>query len=360
MVPSAGASWLRTRMAIDLDNVDGGVLCHGCGYDLRAHPDQARCPECGESVAEARRLAAVPGRPKWADSDPRWRRRLLAGLWLLVFLPVMDFVRAFGWASKLPVPQVFDFRGVIQSLDDTLLARNNLFQIVLFTSGAVLLFSRERGLRASRLDWTRRWGILCSYVSFLLSISSILFVASLVLIGIGAVFLRLPAEHQPAATKWIVTASSAYMLYGAHPMTGAGLTLIASSATAVLFACVPLFAALRSAGAKRAAAILVAPLALFAATCLLRVGLSFFVNDPTLFEHELFFRPKILAEQIAEMVNRGAGFSVAVGFWVEAAKWCAVLTIAIWLSVARIRAKGRVLAATITTHPSATSTPRHA
>jgi threonine synthase len=25
--------------------------CHRCGYDLRAHPPDGKCPECGESVA---------------------------------------------------------------------------------------------------------------------------------------------------------------------------------------------------------------------------------------------------------------------------------------------------------------------
>jgi hypothetical protein len=41
-----------------------GLVCHRCEYDLRAHPPEGRCPECGEPVAgqgEWRR--SLVGRP---------------------------------------------------------------------------------------------------------------------------------------------------------------------------------------------------------------------------------------------------------------------------------------------------------
>src|SRR2546421_11765089 len=85
--------------------------CQICGYDLRAHPQDGKCPECGASVAESRRLAAIPRRPAWRDSDPRWRRRMLAGAWILVLLPLMDALQTFGWASSVPLPAVFDIPG---------------------------------------------------------------------------------------------------------------------------------------------------------------------------------------------------------------------------------------------------------
>src|SRR5258707_3351024 len=75
----------RGEMSADLP-------CHICGYDLRAHPQDGKCPECGASVAESRRLAANPRRPAWRDSDPRWRRRMLAGVWILVLVPLMDLL----------------------------------------------------------------------------------------------------------------------------------------------------------------------------------------------------------------------------------------------------------------------------
>src|SRR5687767_4909310 len=65
------------------------LVCRVCGYNLCAHPDDGKCPECGESVAESRRWAAVPRRPKWRDSDPRWLRRMLVGTWSLVLLLLM-------------------------------------------------------------------------------------------------------------------------------------------------------------------------------------------------------------------------------------------------------------------------------
>src|SRR3954470_16323763 len=87
--------------------------CHLCGYDLRAHPPDGKCPECGASVAEAVRVAAIPRRPAWRDSDPRWRRRMLAGAWILVLLPLMQALIAFGWASKLRMPSFLDVQGMV-------------------------------------------------------------------------------------------------------------------------------------------------------------------------------------------------------------------------------------------------------
>src|SRR3982751_830079 len=77
--------------------------CHSCGYDLRAHPQDGQCPECGASVAESRRLAAIPRRPAWRDADPRWRRRMIAGAWILVLLPLTNVLQRFGWTSGVPV-----------------------------------------------------------------------------------------------------------------------------------------------------------------------------------------------------------------------------------------------------------------
>ena len=88
------------------------LLCDRCGYDLRAHPEDGKCPECGMSVAESRRMAAIPvGRPG-RDSDPRWRRRMLAGVWVLVLSAAhervdgvrMDLERARAERFRFPRP----------------------------------------------------------------------------------------------------------------------------------------------------------------------------------------------------------------------------------------------------------------
>src|SRR5262249_10316918 len=144
--------------------ISAELLCDRCGYDVRAQPADGVCPECGSSVAESRKWAPIPRRPAWQDSDPRWRRRILAGLWVLVFLPLMAVLGAFGWASRIPVTSVFDYRGAVRTLDETFCSTDGVFEPLVFCIGVVLLFSKERGRRRNHLDWTRRWGVLCSYV----------------------------------------------------------------------------------------------------------------------------------------------------------------------------------------------------
>src|SRR3954467_11961125 len=113
---------------------------HVCGYDLRAPPHDGRCPECGASVAESRRMAAVPRRPAWRDADPRWRRRVVAGAWVLGFLPLMDALDVFEWTSHVPVPSPFDERFGIRTLGDTLVTGPSVYAPLAFCVGAALLF----------------------------------------------------------------------------------------------------------------------------------------------------------------------------------------------------------------------------
>src|SRR6476620_10726253 len=134
-------------MTAQTDEMPVDLPCHRCGYDLRAHPRDGKCPECGASVAESSRLAALPLRPAWRDSDPRWRRRMLAGAWVLVLLPLMDALNAFGWASSVPVPNIFGY-GAVRTLDDTFVCnpvpRLEVYPPLVFCIGVVLLFSKER------------------------------------------------------------------------------------------------------------------------------------------------------------------------------------------------------------------------
>ncbi len=41
-----------------------GVPCPQCGYDLRGHPDRARCPECGLHVQMSVAFATAN---RWVD-----------------------------------------------------------------------------------------------------------------------------------------------------------------------------------------------------------------------------------------------------------------------------------------------------
>src|SRR5437763_16445075 len=95
---SLHASRLSFAMMTQAAEMSAELPCYRCGYDLRAHSQDGKCPECGASVAESRQMASIPRRPAWRDSDPRWRRRMLVGTWVLVLLPLIDALKAFGWA----------------------------------------------------------------------------------------------------------------------------------------------------------------------------------------------------------------------------------------------------------------------
>jgi len=317
------------------------LSCHRCGYDLRAQPPEGRCPECGTSVAESKELSIWPHRPAWRESDPRWRRRMLAGLWILVLLPLMDALQASGFASRIPVPQVFDFRGTVRTIDESLVGDFLVYAPLFFCIGIVLLFSNERGRRRNALDWTRRWGILCSYVVFLLGAVQLLFLGSLVLIGIAAVFLSIPLKYQPHTTWLFAEISSGFLRHGAQPKPSCDVALSGFSAIAMLLACIPLFNALSSIGGKRVRVILVAPLVLFSLKQLASVG-QYCVNPMSLGPTASiltgrYFRPDVLVAYFAGSPTvpylTKATFIMFVG---EAIKWCCVLGIAIWLSVAQI------------------------
>jgi hypothetical protein len=316
--------------------------CHLCGYDLRAHPQHGKCPECGESVAESRRLAAIPRRPAWRESDPRWRRRILAGVWLLVLLPLMDALKISGWASGVPVPSLFDSRIAAGTLDQTLLC-DRVYQPVIFCIGVVLLFAKERGRRPGPLDWTRRWGVLCSYVVLLLSAAQILFIGALVMVGIAAAFQSMPLKYEPRVTELFVDVSTAYLRYGPHPQRAASVVLTAFSSIAILLACIPLFDALRSSGPKRLAAILLAPLALFSLMHLAQAA-RYCIDYPRPASTDVllygqYFWPEVLLERIAGIPpGWGVSESTLGRVLIEAAKWCIVLAIAVWLTVARLAA----------------------
>jgi hypothetical protein len=333
-------------MTAHTDEMSAELPCHSCGYDLRAHPQDGKCPECGASVAESHRLAAIPRRPAWRDSDRRWRRRMLAGAWVLVLVPLMDVLQAFDWASSVPVPRVFDSRGTVRTLDDTLVSFPGVYQPLVFCIGVVLLFSKERGRRHNRLDWTRRWGVLCSYAVLLLCAAQILIITALVLAGIAALFQSMPLKYQPPVTQLFVYLSTAYLRYGAYPKEASVVVLVAFSSITVLLACFPLFDALRSSGPQRLAAILLAPLALFALMHLAQAG-RYYLGFSDLTPRDvyllgLYFRPQELARYIAGRSYWWATSQPETSvFLVEAAKWCIVLGIAVWLSIAQLLPRWR-------------------
>jgi hypothetical protein len=330
-------------MIVRNPDISAELLCHVCGYDLRAHSDDEKCPECGASVAEARRLAPFPLRPAWRDSDPRWRRRMLAGVWILVLLPLMSALTAFPTTAAIHIPNVFGFPGALR-LDETMAGYMSVYESLMFCMGTVLLFAKERGRRRNKLDWTRRWGILCTYVVLLLRAAELLLLCALVLTAIGSVFMALPLKYQPRATAFFVNVGTFYLHYGPYPHEAVDVVAAAFSSAVVLLASVPLFNALRSSGPKEFAAVVIAPLALFAVmhlcqTFLYWVGIISTATPTDIYILGTYFRPLLLAQFAARAV---AGFFpsgyVLIESLVEAAKWLIILAIAVWLSVAQITA----------------------
>jgi predicted RNA-binding Zn-ribbon protein involved in translation (DUF1610 family) len=314
--------------------------CHACGYDLRGHAADGNCPECGTPVAEARRFAAVPARPAWRDSDPRWRRRVLAGAWLLALLPLMGVLDAFKWSSRVPVPRILDLPDGYRALNNTLLSERSVYEPLAFCVGVVLLFSKERGRRRDRLDWTRRWGVLCCYVVLLLSATQVFFLAAMVLTGISASFQSMPLKYQPEVTPLFIRLSTTYMRYGPHPMSAAGVVQVAFSSIAILLACLPLFDALRSSGRKRLAAALLAPLALFSLMHLAQAAwYSLGISGATeFFRYGVYFWPEAFVSRIGDRPAWRPASGSVVAVVVELVKWCTVLGVAVWLSIAQVAA----------------------
>jgi hypothetical protein len=318
------------------------LLCYRCGYDLRAHPEDGVCPECGGSVAEARQWAAIPRRPAWKESDPRWRRRMLAGVWVLALIPLMDVLQKLGLDSHIPVPMLLS--NVPATLDNSLLSNLDLYPSILFCIGVVLLFSKESRRRASGFDWTRRWGIICTYVVALLIAVLKLLVIALVMAGISNIFMSMPPKNQPAITRTLVELSTRWLRYGPNPKDTIYCVLITFSSITILLACIPLSQALCGTGSKGAAKILLAPLALFALANIAQAGgtiigysrLSF--GDP-FYMLGPFFRPAILVwNELTIAVTPPEKLRLVI---VEAVKLSTILAIAVRLSIGQLTARRR-------------------
>ena len=107
-------------------------------------------------------------RPAWRDSDPRWRRRMIAGAWIMVLIPLVSVLRWSGATAKVPVI-LYNFQG----WDPGRLEESFVFFVfpyLAFCVGVVLFFSKERGRRSHSLDWTRRWGVLLTYLVLLIGV----------------------------------------------------------------------------------------------------------------------------------------------------------------------------------------------
>jgi len=283
---------------------------------------------------------------------------MLAATWVLLLMPFIDAVKDFGWASKVTIPNVFHFPGAL-TLDDTLFCWSGVSPLV-FCIGVVLLFSKERGRRRSQFDWTRRWGVLCSYLVLLLSAVQFFFIAALVMAGIAAIFVAIPAKYQPHTTQFFVNVSTTYIRYAPHPSYHTQAILVVVSSITVLLACAPLFNALSSTGPRRLALAILAPLAFFSVIHLAQIVHSYIVGPsralPAAINNSVYFYSDLLIGQFA---GRPAPLSLSGlefgAFVVEATKWCVILAVAVWLSIAQLAAWRRRI---IEKHPPPSRNPK--
>jgi hypothetical protein len=331
------ANWARPH-SLDLN-------CHVCGYDLRAHSEAAVCPECGTAVSKSREVAAVPIRPAWRDSDPRWRRRMLLGVWLIVLMPTMRVLHEFGITDHIPVPSVL---GPVRSLNDTYFGDGGVFDLVAFSVGIALLFSPERGRRRTWLDGTYRWGVLGCYLVMLLGVLSEMTMIALVAGGSAARFMSIPTQFQPDMTGLLATLSSSYLRFAPMPDDRGHMVLVTCSRVVILLACVPVVAALRSAGARFWAYVIVAPILGLAVAQLVLVIMAVMsvVVTPAMVLNRapLFFDSGVFASGLEQIFRPPFSLIVfpsgdAPYFYLEAIKWGTFLVIAVWLTIAQIRAK---------------------
>ncbi|MEM1013244.1 MAG: hypothetical protein AAGI46_13625 [Planctomycetota bacterium] len=226
------------------------LQCDRCGYDLRATDPDGVCPECGYAVADSIEAAKLPRRPAWRDSDPRWRRRMLAGCWVLALIPVPWLYFGFGLAERTPVPALFEYGMNSRRLEDTFFF--NIAPLLFFVIGCALLLSPERGRRKARVDGIRRWGVLSVYIVFIYNFFLDFLVVGLVGLGIASLLFSLPLEQQPWYSYPVAAISVFYIWYAPQGFSDlAFYTSYALSGFTVLFATPFLINALRSVFSKR-------------------------------------------------------------------------------------------------------------
>ena len=322
------------------------VLCLRCGYDLRATPAEGNCPECNTPVSESVAFAAIPVRPAWKDSDPRWRRRIVAGLWVIVLMPLLPLANELGLVEKIKTPALYGVEAT-QRLDESFLFdffsnRDLLF----FCVGFVLLFAKERGRRTTRLDWTRRWGVLGCYAVALMGVSMFATIWGLVLIGISALHLTLPIEAVPPQADAMAWMGDRLARYSPQLSDFGWVVLPTASTLVALLACGPLYDALRSSLPSRRprlmAMSMLLPLALIAGGTVLWLLIQMAIHRADVDRYQMPPFYFLGSESTARLLlgNFDGAFQMRYPLrsgWVDGLKYLTFVVIATWLTIAQFR-----------------------
>lgn len=313
---------------------DASLTCATCGYDLREHSADAVCPECATPVAESMRVAAIPLRPAWGDSDPRWRTAMLLGLWGITLIPLPYLVVAIAQPTGRFGPYGFyDF------LDEYWSGRlvELMWGHLTVPIGLALLFYRERRVRPDWIVPTRRWGARAAAVTYVTALLDLSFV--LLLVGMGIKALLAPPlqpwvqDFAVGPWQWI-TEKCFYISQFAACLTVALASLVVGEAV------IRAGAKWLGRGVQGFGVALAAFVALLIALSLLSVTRASEVLGWT-----PFFQPTVVADDLFSL-SQGNNplynpLSSAFWFWVsvlEFAKWSLFLVPAVWLTVAQLRA----------------------
>jgi hypothetical protein len=240
------------------------LICHRCEYDLRATDELGVCPECGEPVSESKKMAVVPKRPAWADSDPRWRRRILLGLWIIVCVPLVDVLKTTGVLKLVPAVNLFGPRTGVESMNDMMIAEPwFLFYLpfIVFSMGLALLFTFERGRQVYQLEWTRRMGVFASFIQLFACLCAAATLPVYTAAGISALFMSLPLTNQPQGGEILSSLMWGFVRVGLSSDWTPWIHSMASIVTLGL-ASIWLYHAIRSSYGKMLATVLVAGLML--------------------------------------------------------------------------------------------------
>jgi hypothetical protein len=250
-------------------------------------------------------LPQLPRRPAWAQSDPRWRWRILLGLWVVLCVPLVDLLKHTGAMAYIPAINLFGHRSGLDSMDDMLLG--NMLEaesFIVFAIGLALLFSHEAGRQLYFFEWTRRMGIFGSCIHLVGALGCAALLPFLAGAGVVKTLLSMPLDLQPGMFEGLIFILTTFPWYLAYDSKWV-LIHAATSYALVCLAAIWLFHAIRSAYGTLTASLLSAGMVGVVVTTLAMLAWAFVeqllgVKDSLLLFEEMypFMRGKLVIASV--------------------------------------------------------------